>query len=105
MHCDVTPLAASSQGHRPDRENARGDPPKSGSDFTRNYLIVVFLFGVAYYFASPTRPESGGMVGGLILYYKESRNTIVGRSIKRRREWHARGSAAAGPESNSPHLP
>jgi len=37
------------------------------------------------------------MVGSLILYRAGSRNTTMERSIKRRREWRARGSAAVGP--------
>jgi len=43
------------------------------------------------------------MVGDLILYHAGSQNIAMERSIKRRREWRARGSAAAGPESNLPH--
>jgi len=43
------------------------------------------------------------MVGSFILYYAGSRNTAMERSIRRRREWRARGSAAASPESKSPH--
>jgi len=42
------------------------------------------------------------MVGSLILYNAGSRNIAMKRNIKRRREWHTRGSAAASPESNSP---
>jgi len=43
------------------------------------------------------------MVGSFILYRAESRNTAMERSMRRRRECHAQGSAAAGPESKSPH--
>jgi len=43
------------------------------------------------------------MVGSFILYHAESRNTAMERSIRRRREWRVRGSAAAGPKSKSPH--
>jgi len=41
------------------------------------------------------------MVGRFILYYlvyARSRSTAKEESIRRRREWRARGSAAAGPE-------
>jgi len=67
-----------------------------------------FSFSCIVSFASPERPRRGGMVGRLNLYYAGSRSIIRRRSITmrrnhgRRREWRARGSAAAGPESSSP---
>jgi len=45
------------------------------------------------------------MVGRFILYYfvyARSRSTAKERSIRRRREWRVRGSAAAGPVKVAP---
>jgi len=58
------------------------------------FLLIIVSF---------CKSGGGGMVGRFILYYAGSRNTAVRRSNGRRREWRARGSAAADLESKSPH--
>jgi len=106
VSCDVTPWRPRHKGIDPtERGSARGGPPRSGSDFTRiNLFNCCFsFFLLSCRFASPKRHRGGGMVGDLILYYAGSRKIAAERNIRRRREWRARGNAAAGPEWKSPH--
>jgi len=68
-----------------------------------SYLSIVFFFYYCIVLRVLRDPTGAEWLATSFLYHAGSRSTVRKRSIRRRREWRARGSAAAGPESKSPH--